>query len=377
MMDSPCVHEVLYNASKPAVIIKCYQVFLLFFKTWLQGRLFTSLIFILGLALLLHNLEPSSNYDCILQWKVSPGNRPLQWFQARSCWPSEDVETFPVRRGPERENSRASLRRWLTVSVGAGGMSPAQTEPTNAISGSNTIVLFSQANAIILSPVPRALSAHRPPSQTFGPSLRLIFDVDKTHTIAVSPMWSDQGGGAAIDAFLWTGLNNHNSPVCVHIYTCVCVCVCVWKRSLMHSQCSIVPWTATVIYVKILSLRLIHPFSPLLLLLSHFSLSNPAPLVPFSPPSPPLPVLSDCVYLLLFLSLCHSFTLYLRLPASFFPLLTVAAYWSPFLPPTLCCLFVVTLPYHAFTWLFLSALFHIILFFVGLTRELVKKFNKK
>lgn len=74
-------------------------------------------------------------------------------------------------------------------------LSPAQTEPTNAISVANTIVLFSQANAIILSPVLKAHSAHEPQSQTFGPTLRLIFDVDKTHTIALRPMWPNQGGG--------------------------------------------------------------------------------------------------------------------------------------------------------------------------------------
>lgn len=74
-------------------------------------------------------------------------------------------------------------------------LSPAQTEPTNTISVSNTIVRFTRANAIIVSPVPRVHSAHNPWSQTFGPTLGLIFDVDKTHTIALSPMWLDQGGG--------------------------------------------------------------------------------------------------------------------------------------------------------------------------------------
>lgn len=76
-----------------------------------------------------------------------------------------------------------------------GKLNPAQTEPTNAISVSNTIVLLSRANAIILPPVLRTHSAHKPQSQTFGPTLRLIFDVDKTHTIALSPTWPNQGGG--------------------------------------------------------------------------------------------------------------------------------------------------------------------------------------
>lgn len=78
-------------------------------------------------------------------------------------------------------------RQWDVSVVVCGSrreeLSPAQTEPTNAISVSNTIVLFSRANA----PWPQ--------SQTFGPTLRLIFDVDKTHTIALSPMWPGRGGG--------------------------------------------------------------------------------------------------------------------------------------------------------------------------------------
>lgn len=98
-----------------------------------------------------------------------------------------------ARQGPETQRQRA-------VSVIVCGsrreeLSPAQTEPTNAISVSNTIVLFSQANAIILSPVLWAHSAHKPQSQTFGPTLRLIFDVDKTHTIALRPMWPGRGCG--------------------------------------------------------------------------------------------------------------------------------------------------------------------------------------
>lgn len=96
-----------------------------------------------------------------------------------------------------RVSSRAETRRQWVVTVivcGRDELSPAQTQPTNAISVSNTIVLFSRANAIMQSPVLRAHSVHTPQSQTFGPTLRLIFDVDKTHTIAQSPMWPKPGG---------------------------------------------------------------------------------------------------------------------------------------------------------------------------------------
>lgn len=122
---------------------------------------------------------------------------------------------FPVCRDPDMENQWAlangssggsqTERQWAVSVIVCGSLreelSPAQTEPTNAISVSNTIVLFSQANAIILSPVLRAHSPHKPQSQTFGPTLRLIFDVDKTHTIALSPMWPDQREGGPIVAF--------------------------------------------------------------------------------------------------------------------------------------------------------------------------------
>jgi len=87
------------------------------------------------------------------------------------------------------------------ILYGRDELSPAQTEQTNAISVSNTIVLFSQANAIMQYPVLRAHSAHKPQSQTFGPTLRLIFDVDKKHTIAPGPQWPDQGGRPIV-AFL-------------------------------------------------------------------------------------------------------------------------------------------------------------------------------
>lgn len=56
------------------------------------------------------------------------------------------------------------------------------------------------------------------------------------------------GGGGPIVAFLWTGMNTDNGPVCMY------ACVCVWRHSLMPSQYTIVLWTSTVIYVKILSL---------------------------------------------------------------------------------------------------------------------------
>lgn len=96
-------------------------------------------------------------------------------------------------------SSGSEIQGEWVVSVEVGGsqreeLSPAQIEPTNAISVSNTIVVLSQANAIILSPVPWGHSAQKPQSQTFGPTLRLIIDVDKTHKIALSPLWSDQGG---------------------------------------------------------------------------------------------------------------------------------------------------------------------------------------
>lgn len=81
-------------------------------------------------------------------------------------------------------------------------LSPAQIEPTNVISVSNTIVVLSQANAIIQSPVLQGHSEQKPQSQTFGPTLVLIIDVDKTHKIALSLLWSDQGGGGPIVSFL-------------------------------------------------------------------------------------------------------------------------------------------------------------------------------
>ena len=105
-----------------------------------------------------------------------------------------------IHRTTGRWSADPETQRQRAVSVVVCGsrreeLSPAQTEPTNAISVSNTIVLFSRANTIIVSPVLRAHSEHRPQSQTFGPTLRLIFDVDKTHTIALSPMWPGRGGG--------------------------------------------------------------------------------------------------------------------------------------------------------------------------------------
>lgn len=120
-------------------------------------------------------------------------------------WPDPDMENHWALVSGSGSGSQTERQRAVSVIVCGSlreELSPAQTEPTNAISVSNTIVLFSQANAIILSPVLRAHSPHKPQSQTFGPTLRLIFDVDKTHTIALSPMWPDQREGGAHCCFL-------------------------------------------------------------------------------------------------------------------------------------------------------------------------------
>lgn len=119
--------------------------------------------------------------------------------------------------------------------------------------------------------------------------------------------------------------------MCVRVHMYMCVGVCVWNPALMPSQCSIVPWTPTVIYVKILSSPcLIHPFSPLLLLLSLFFFplsavdsSHPDSHVPFLPLSPlPFCTVRRCpsFALSLPLSLLHaSLPPSASLPALFFP----------------------------------------------------------
>ena len=117
--------------------------------------------------------------------------------------PGTETARVSVSRS-EKSVERAEREREWAASVivyGAEELSPAQTEPTNAISVSNTIVLSSQANAIMQYPVLQALSAHKPQGQTFGPTLRLIFDVDKTHTIAQSPLWPNKERGGTYCCF--------------------------------------------------------------------------------------------------------------------------------------------------------------------------------
>lgn len=100
-------------------------------------------------------------------------------------------------------------------------------------------------------------------------------------------------GGISIVASPSTGLNNNKSSVCVYIYTCV------WNHALMPSQCSIVLWTTTVIYVKILSFPSSH--RGFCCFLFSFCRVDSSHLT-----SSPCPVLSDCVVLLLPLSLIHA-----------------------------------------------------------------------
>lgn len=71
--------------------------------------------------------------------------------------------------------------------------------------------------------------------------------MDKKHTIALSLLQPDQGGTYCCFSMNW---HEHRQWPSVH----VCMCVCVWSHSLMPSQYTIVLWTSTVIYVKILSL---------------------------------------------------------------------------------------------------------------------------
>lgn len=260
---------------------------------------------------------------------------------------------------------RAETQRQCAVSVIVCGsrreeLSPAQTEPTNAISVSNTIVLFSQANAIILSPVLRAHSAN-PRADIWTNFTPYLWCGQNTHNRS-EPDAARPRGGTPIVAFLWTGLNNHNSPVCVCVHIYMCVLACVWSCSLMPSQCSIVPWTATVIYVKILSLPSSHPslFSVAFVALPFLSPVWIPLIRPLSsPPSPSCTVrLCPSFALSLPLSLLHaSLPPSASLPAFFFSL--------PHCRPVLIsisssytlrslCLFVVTLPYPAFTWLFHS-----------------------
>lgn len=268
-------------------------------------------------------------------------------------------------------------------------LSPAQTEPTNTISVSNTIVRFTRANAIIVSPVPRVHSAHNPWSQTFGPTLGLIFDVDKTHTIALSPMWLDQRGGTPIVAFLWTGLNNHNSSVCVCVSACTYICVCMCVKPLSHGLTMLhCPSDSNSNLCKDSFFPSVS--SSLLLLPPFFSLfyrvdsSHPASLVPLSPCSPPpssLPV-PYCQTVSIFCSVSPSVT-----PPRFSGSVCRPPTSAP-LPhsrPVLISissshtlrslrLFVVTRPYPCFhLTLSFPALFHVLALSVRLTPQVVKK----
>ncbi len=148
----------------------------------------------------------------------------------------------------------------------------------------------------------------------------------------------------------------------------MCVLACVWTHSLMLSQYSIVLWSATVIYVKIPSLPSSRPFLFSVAFVALAFLSPVwIPLIrPLSSLSPtPLSPLPSCT-----VRLCPSFAL--SLPLSLLhaspPLSASLPAFFPLLPhcrPVLIsisssytlhclCLFVVTLPYDAFTWLFHS-----------------------
>lgn len=79
--------------------------------------------------------------------------------------------------------------RALTDTERNGGLSVraaswTRPEPTNAITVGNTIVLASRANAIRVSPEPLAYSELKAQSQTLAATLRLIFEVDKTHNLS-------------------------------------------------------------------------------------------------------------------------------------------------------------------------------------------------
>ena len=187
--------------------------------------------------------------------------------------------------------------------------------------------------------------------------------------------------------------------VCVSMCMCVCVCVCVCmcveplSHALTMLHCpldrysnlckdSFFPFVSSIPFLRRFCCS---PFSlsPVWIPLVRPLSSHPPPPLfsssSSSSPSSSRPVLSDCVHLLLFLSLCHSSTLlYLRLLP---PPPTVVAYWSPFLPPTLLrslCLFVVTLPYPCIhLTLSFSALFHVLPLLVRLTPQVVKSEKKQ
>lgn len=172
----------------------------------------------------------------------------------------------------------------------------------------------------------------------------------------------------------------------------MCVGVCVWNPALMPSQCSIVPWTPTVIYVKILSSPcLIHPFSPLLLLLSLFffpplrcgflssGLSRP-----FSPPLAPPFLYCQTVSIFCSFSpsvtpprfstsVCFSACPFFSLPHCRPVLISISSSYSL---QSLCLCCHPSIPCIHLTLSF-SALFHVLPLSVGLTPEVVKSKKKK
>lgn len=248
-------------------------------------------------------------------------------------WLSEDVKVFPVFGDlvmetqwvlVSRVSSRAETRRQWVVTVivcGRDELSPAQTQPANAISVSNTIVLFSRANAIMQSPVLRPIQCTHPRARHLDQLYALSLMWTK-HTQSPRARCGPNQGVRSIVAFLWTGMNYHNSPVCmcVHTYVCVCVLVCVsMSHTLTMLHCPS-DRSSNLCKDSFFSSISIHHFccSPLFSLPFGFHSSI---LPSLSPPT--LPVLWDCVHLLLFFSPCHSSTLlYLRLLLClpFFPL---------------------------------------------------------
>lgn len=128
-------------------------------------------------------------------------------------------------------------------------------------------------------PVLKAHYELRPLSQTFGPTLLLIFDVDKTHN-------------RSEPAVTWPGgtycCSSHKSPMSM----CAYMCMCLGGYTLMPSQYAIVLQTSTVIYVKILSLFSSYPWLLLFLAPS------------WSPLTPSPPITSGSVHFLLILFFC-------------------------------------------------------------------------
>lgn len=101
----------------------------------------------------------SSRCYCPLKWLGSLGSADYQ--RMSRCFLFVGIQAWRTSgRWPETQ------RQWVVSVIVCGScreeLSPAQTEPTNAISVSNTIVLFSRANAIIVSPVLRAHSHTNP-----------------------------------------------------------------------------------------------------------------------------------------------------------------------------------------------------------------------